>query len=70
MSSAIGTNPDLTVRLIHGTGDDVIPLERSSEFEAALAEPGYDVELITVDCSHVEPPAELFLATVLEMLGR
>jgi pimeloyl-ACP methyl ester carboxylesterase len=51
--SHIRRNPDLQVRLVHGddidaTGYDV-PLEVSIEFHQALADAGYDVELIVVE---------------------
>ncbi len=70
LASAIGANPELEVRLIHGTDDDLIVLERSAEFESALADAGYDVSLTTFDGGHVEPPAELVLSTIMEVLGR
>ena len=70
LAGAIGANPELTVRLIHGSGDDLIVLERSAEFESALADAGYDVRLATFDGGHVEPPAELLLTTIMEVLGR
>ncbi|MDJ0925770.1 MAG: hypothetical protein QNJ77_14535 [Acidimicrobiia bacterium] len=70
LASAIGVHPGLKVRLLHGTGDDVIPLERSIEFESALASAGYDAQLTTFEGGHVEPPGELVLSTILEVLGR
>ncbi len=70
LASAIGANPELAVRLIHGTGDDLIALERSAEIESALADAGYNVSLVTFDGGHVEPPAELVLSTIMEALGR
>jgi acetyl esterase/lipase len=51
--SHIGLNSDLEVRLVHGDDEDVawydIPLEVSKEFHQALADAGYDVELIVVE---------------------
>jgi len=51
--SHIGRNPDLQVRLVHGNAEDVaifdVPLEASMEFHQALADAGYDVELIVVE---------------------
>lgn len=50
--SAVGKNPELKVRLLHGEHDGMIPLENSLAFEAVLLEAGYDVELITFDGGH------------------
>lgn len=51
--SHIGRNPDLQVRLIHGDDLDLnwydVPPEVSREFYQALADAGYDVELIIVE---------------------
>ena len=51
--SHIGRNPDLQVRLVHGDDIDLdwwdVPPEVSIEFHQALADAGYDVELIVVD---------------------
>jgi len=51
--SHIGRNSDLQVRLVHGDDIDTqwwdIPPEASIEFHQALADAGYDVELILVD---------------------
>lgn len=54
--SHIGRNPDLQVRLVHGDAADVawwdVPLGVSIEFHQALADAGYDVELIVVEGAH------------------
>lgn len=70
LASAIGTNPDLVVRLIHGTNDGLIPVEESIGFEAALADAGYDVQLITFDGGHVVPPTDLLVSTLSEVLDQ
>jgi predicted esterase len=69
LASAIGVHPELTVRLIHGTVDQTIPMENSVEFEAALADAGYDVELTTFDGGHQTPPPERSLEVFKEVLG-
>ena len=56
LSGAIGANPDLQVRLIHGASDTVVPVEESEGFAAALEDAGYDVELVLVDAGHSERP--------------
>jgi acetyl esterase/lipase len=69
LSSSIGVNPDLTVRLIHGTSD-WIPVGDAAEFESLLSDAGYDVQFTTFDGGHVMPPPELYLPTIVEVLGR
>jgi acetyl esterase/lipase len=70
LSSSIGANPDLKVRLIHATSD-YIPVEVMAEFTATLSEAGNDVQFTTFDGLHHEsPPPELFLPTIVEVLGR
>jgi hypothetical protein len=68
LSSSIGVNPDLKVRLIHGTSD-FIPVEDAAEFAALLSDAGYDVELVTFDGGHEPAPPELFLPTIMEVIG-
>lgn len=70
LASAIGANPDLKVRLLHGTADTGIPPENSVEFQAMLANAGYDVQFATFVGGHDVPPTDLFLSTVMEALGR
>lgn len=69
LASAVGIDPELTVRLTHGTSDPAIPVTNSAEFEAALADAGYDVQLTTFDGGHEDPPAELRLEIFTEVLG-
>ena len=64
----IGENPDLKVRLLHGKTDSVIPYENSVEFEATLAEAGYDVKLIQFSGGHTAP-LELTVQTVMNVAG-
>lgn len=58
LHSSIGENPDLTVRLLHGELDSMIPYENSTAFATVLAEAGYDVEVVAFAGGHAEP-AEL-----------
>lgn len=69
LASAVGINPELTVRLTHGTADSAIPVTVSADFEAALADAGYDVQLTTFDGDHENPPTELSLEIFREVLG-
>ncbi len=69
LSSSIGANPDLKVRLIHGTTDP-ISAEYAAELAETLTDAGYDVQFIPFEGGHVPPPAELYLSTVLEVLDR
>lgn len=64
--SSLGQNPDLKVRLLHGENDTTIPFENSVEFDAVLAEAGYDTELIQFDGGHTVP-LELTVETVMEV---
>ena len=65
---SIGENPDLKVRLLHSETDSVIPYENSVEFEATLAEAGYDVKLIQFTGGH-SPPLALTVQTVMNVAG-
>lgn len=69
LASAIGANQDLKVRLIHGTNDD-IPASMAEDFEAALRDAGYDVELITWPGEHEAAPTDIYLPTLMELTGR
>jgi hypothetical protein len=68
LSSSIGANPDLKVRLIHGTSDH-IPVEDAAEFAALLTDAGHDVQLATFEGGHGEPPTDLYSSTIREVLG-
>jgi hypothetical protein len=69
LSSSIGVNPDLKIRLIHGESDGDIPHENSVEFAAVLTDAGYDVgEVIAFDGGHWVP-TELVIPTVMELIG-
>jgi predicted esterase len=63
---SIGLNPDLKVRLLHSETDYVVPYETSVEFEATLAEAGYDVKLIQFIGGH-SAPLELTVQTVMDV---
>lgn len=69
LASAIGANPDLKIRLIHGT-DDFVPVEDVEEFVSLLDDAGYDVQLTTWPGGHDEPPIEVLLAVLDDVLGR
>jgi dipeptidyl aminopeptidase/acylaminoacyl peptidase len=45
-------------------------VEDAAEFTALLADAGYDVELVTFDGGHEPAPPELYLPTIMEVLGR
>jgi acetyl esterase/lipase len=67
LSSSIGVNPDLKVRLFHGTSD-WIPVEATAEFATLLTDAGYDVEFVAFDGGH-EEPTELAIPTFVDVLG-
>ena len=70
LSSSIGANPDLTVRLIHGNADVTINPEYSVEFAATLADAGYDVgEVVFFDGQHGTPPTEVAVQTIIEAIA-
>ncbi len=66
--SSIGENPGLKVRLLHGDADGEIPYENSVEFQATLADAGYDVSLVSFAGGHYMPP-ELAVPTIMEVIG-
>ncbi|NIN65728.1 MAG: carboxylesterase family protein [Anaerolineae bacterium] len=74
--SYIGRNRDLQTRLVHGDDVDVqwydTPLEVSVEFHQALADAGYDVELIVVEgASHIaltKSDSDAFALTVQQVM--
>lgn len=68
LASAIGTNPDLRLRLIHGMSD-FIPLDLVEEFAEAMRLAGYDVEVITFPGGHTMAPTRLFRSTLLDVLA-
>ena len=67
--SAIGANPDVKVRLVHGTNDG-IPVEMAEEFAAALSDAGYDVQLTTWPGEHEAAPDDIYIPTVMEVVDR
>jgi len=66
----IGNNPDLVVRMIHGTADEEAPYSLAERLAAQLSDAGYDAELTTVEGGDHAPNTEVMAATVLEVLGR
>ena len=70
LASAIGANPELTVRLFHDPADPAIPITVSEDFEAVLAAAGYDVQLATFAGCHNFPPKELSLKVLTEILSQ
>jgi hypothetical protein len=68
LASALGGNADLTVRLAYGV-DDPLPSTVAEDFEAALAEAGYDVVLIIYEGGHHAPSADVGLDIYAELLG-
>ena len=68
MSSSIGANPDLKIRLLHGESDDRISYENSVEFAAVLTGVGYDVQVVPFEGGHWVP-TELLIPTVMELIG-
>lgn len=69
LATAVGINPGLTVRLTHATDDPAIPMTVSTDFEAALADAGYDVQLTTYEGGHRAPPADIGLPLYIELLS-
>jgi hypothetical protein len=69
LASAVGLNPDLKIRLIHGTYDSSPPYEHATEFAELLGEAGYDVRMIGFEGGHgVE--SDLFSSIILDLFGR
>lgn len=70
LASAVGIDPSLTVRLLSGTADTVVPTALNTAFEEVLADAGYDVQVITYEGGHSsDPPDELSLEVFTELLG-
>ena len=69
LSSSIGVNPDLKIRLIHAESDMVVPYSSSVDFAAALTDAGYDVgEVIAFDGEHHWVPPEVAIPTIMELI--
>ncbi len=69
--SYVGENPQLIVRLFWGQEDPLVPARFASDFESALTEAGYDVELTLVpgaDHTGMRDPAGGGRAVVTGML--
>jgi hypothetical protein len=67
LSSPVGMGDELTVRLVHGVADTVVPYEVSTLSETALADAGYDVQLVSFPSGH-EVPEGLAAATVMDAI--
>lgn len=67
LHSAIGENPDIRIRLIHGAMDFLLPYENAAAFETTLAEAGYDVALIQFSEGH-RVPVELTIQTIMDVV--
>ncbi len=70
LASAVGSNPGLTVRLFHDPADPAIPMTVSEDFEAALADAAYDVQLTSFTGGHNFPPKEISFDVFMEVLDR
>ena len=68
LSSSIGANPDLKIRLLHGESDSGVSYENSAAFARTLIDAGYDVEVVAFDGGHWVP-TELLIPTVMELIG-
>ena len=69
IDGAFGANPDLKLRLIHGTNDG-IPASMAEEFAAALSDAGYDVELVTWPGEHEGAPTEIYMPMLMDAVGQ
>lgn len=68
LTSSIGANTDLQVRLLHGESDGTPTFENSAEFAAALTEAGYDVgQVIPFDGGHTVS-REMAVPTIREVI--
>ena len=69
LTNPIGANPDLTIRLIHGESDRIIPYEVSTLFAAALNDAGYNAgKVVGFSGEHVVP-ADLAVETITETIN-
>jgi predicted esterase len=69
LSSPIGANPELRIRLLHGDSDPGPPYQAVEVFARLLADAGYDMRLGSFAGGHVPPPTELSLSTIMEVIG-
>jgi predicted esterase len=68
LSSSVGLNPDLKIRLIHGETDELMPYENSVEFRAMLTDAGYDVpQILAFPWGHYMP-FDLAIETIQEVI--
>lgn len=67
-SVAIGNNPTLQVRLIHGVRDRTTPLEDAERFFNALEEAGYDVVFFKEQGGH-EPFFQQVMDQIMGLVG-
>jgi dienelactone hydrolase len=66
----IGNNPDLVVRMIHGTADAEVPYALAENLATLLQKAGYDAELTTVKGGDHAPNADLMVSTVMALPDR
>jgi dienelactone hydrolase len=66
----IGNNPDLIVRMIHGTADEEAPYALAERLAAQLIDAGYDAELTTLEGGNHTSNTEVMVSTVMALPGR
>jgi predicted esterase len=64
----VDANPDLKVRLIHGETDNTVPYTNSVDFQRALTDAGFDVELLAFEGGH-GVPLDLAAAAIIAAIG-
>jgi len=68
----LGENPDLQLLLIHGTADEVVPVEFTENFGTALDDAGYSVEVKILDgANHFDVHDPDLVGTLIsDLVGR
>lgn len=70
LTGAIGGNPDLRVRLIHGLDNPYMKPLVSEGFAEALEAAGYDVELELVESSDLDELPDTSVPMIVDLLGQ